>query len=398
LQNQDKRGKITILTINLNSMVMAKLQQKNGIIAYLKNIKEPRKTKSIQHKLIDILAIAICAVISGAEGWDDIAQYGRQKIQWLKTFLELPHGIPSHDTFARVFGLIDPEEFRKSFLSWVNEITELVHGEVIAVDGKTARRSHSDGKHPLHVVSAWATQNCLVLGQLATEEKSNEITAIPKLLDMLLVKGHVVTIDAMGCQKDIAAKIKAKEADYVLALKGNQATIHDEVKKIFNQPTSPMNANFHEETSRDHGRMETRKCGSIILGAVNYFKEQALWAGLKSIIKIESIRTVKNKTTKETRYYLSSLKTTARKFNRIIRSHWGIENSLHWVLDMSFREDESRIRAGHSAENLGILRHMALNLLKQENTLKRGVKGKRLMAGWDNDYLLKVLQPKLSGS
>lgn len=372
---------------------MTTTKQPSGIVSYLHKVKDPRKLKSVDHALVDILGIAICATISGANSWDDIAQYGRQKQAWLATFLELSNGIPSHDTFARVFSLIDPEEFRKSFLDLVSQISKLTQGEVIAIDGKTVRRSHASDNHPLHVVSAFATKNHLVLGQLATKEKSNEITAIPKLLEMLAVKDCIITIDAMGCQRDIAAKIQEKGADYVLALKGNQASIHTEAKRIFNDQHTRDARSVHEDVSKGHSRIEKRTCTRIILKKTDLSdQEKEKWQGLASVVRIESERTINNKTTKETRYYLSSLKTTARKFCNIIRQHWGIENSLHWILDMSFREDESRIRTGNSAENLNILRHMALNLLKQEQTLKRGVAGKRLMAGWNDDYLLNVLK------
>jgi len=371
------------------------MQQENKIklTEYFEDIDDPReKLKSIRHKLVDIITIAVCAIISGAEGWNDIEQYGKQKKSFFKKFLELPNGIPSHDTFRRVFTLIDSTQFRKGFIKWVRTITKLAKGKIVAVDGKTVRRSHKDGESPIHIVSAWAQDNNVVLGQLKTKEKSNEITAIPELLDILDIKGSIITIDAMGCQKDIAEKIIEKEADYILALKGNQGNIHKEVKKIFENELEKVKYEFHEENTKGHGRIENRKCTSIILeNQAIGLKEINKWKGLKSIVRIESQREYKNKISTETRYYISSLETNAKEFNESIRKHWSIENSLHWVLDVAFREDDSRIRTGNSAENLVILRHMALSLLKQEKSLKRGVKGKRLMAAWSDDYLLKVL-------
>lgn len=369
---------------------MDKQKQKVSFEEHFKDVADPRKKqKSIQHKLIDIIAITICATISGADSWDDIELYGKEKEKWLKTFLELPHGIPSHDTFSRVFALLDPEELRKSFIGWIKEISELTKGAIVSVDGKASRRSYRDKNYPLHMVSAWAEKNKLVLGQIKTKEKSNEITAIPQLLELLALEGCIITIDAMGCQKDIAEKISEKGADYVLALKGNQENIHKEVKKIFKEKEGQLE--FFEEISVGHGRKEKRKCTRIILKE-NALTQQAKWKNLNSIVKIESERIIKDKVTREARYYLSSLQVSHKKFNHIIRKHWGIENSLHWTLDMVFREDESRIRTGHAGENMAILRHLALNLLKQEKSLKRGVKAKRLKAGWDNNYLLKVLE------
>ena len=368
------------------------LQTNLPLTNYLKDIDDPRRPYLIKHEFIDIITIAICAVISGAEGWNDIEEYGKIREDWFQTFLSLPNGIPSHDTFRKVFATIDPEQFRIHFVHWIHDIAQLTKGEIIAIDGKTARRSYDKTINPLHMVSAWAAENNLVLGQVKTEEKSNEITAIPKLLDMLDINGCIVTIDAMGCQKDIAKKIIDKKADYVLALKGNQGKIHKEVKEIFEQTKKNNGCTIHEETTTGHGRVEEKTCASILLqNQTGVLQESKHWKGLKSIIRIESKRKNKKKTTKEVRYYLSSLKTNAKKFSQIVRKHWSIENSLHWVLDVAFREDESRIRKGNSAENFAIMRHIALSLLKQEKSLKRGIKGKRLKAGWDSDYLLKIL-------
>jgi len=367
-------------------------QNNISLLNYLENIDDPRKPYLIKHEFIDIITIAICAVISGAEGWNDIEEYGKVRIDWFQNFLVLPNGIPSHDTFRKVFATIDPEQFRIHFINWIQDIAQLTKGEIIAIDGKTARRSYGKEKNPLHMVSAWAAENNLVLGQVKTAEKSNEITAIPQLLDILDIKGCIVTIDAMGCQKNIASKIIDKEADYVLALKGNQGKIHKAVKQIFDQTKKNLDDAVHKEKTTGHGRIEEKICTSILLhDQTDALPEAGHWPGLKSIIRIESTRKNKKKITKETRYYLSSLEANAKKFNQIVRKHWSIENSLHWVLDVAFREDESRIRKGNSAENFAIMRHIALSLLKQEKSLKRGIKGKRLKAGWDNDYLLKVL-------
>jgi len=362
------------------------------LIDHLSDVDDPRQKHLIHHKLIDILMITICGVIGGADGWNDIEAYGKTKKKWLKNFLELPNGIPSHDTFRKVFSNIDPKTLSENFIGWVKDICQLTKGEIIAIDGKTSRRSHEDGKGFLHMVSAWAESNNLVLGQVKTEAKSNEITAIPKLLDMLFLKGCIVTIDAMGCQKDIAEKIIEKEANYVLALKGNQAKIHEEVKEIFEKKLDTIKYDFHGEIDKGHGRLSKRNCTVINLNDQDIdFNEKSKWEKLKSIIRIDCERTVKDKTSKETRYYISSLEVTAKRFNEIIRGHWSIENSLHWILDIAFREDDSRIRTKNSAENFAILKHMALNLLKQEQTFKRGIKAKRLKAGWDDEYMLRVL-------
>lgn len=374
-------------------MAMEQKETKTKLADHFQNIPDPRKVYLIKHKLIDIITIAICAVISGAEGWNDIEEYGKVKKEWLGTVLDLSNGIPSHDTFRIVFSLLNPEEFRKSFFRWVQEIANVIEREVVAIDGKTARRSHQEGQNPLHIVSAWAQENNLVLGQTKTDQKSNEITAIPRLLEMLALEGCIITIDAMGCQKDIAEKIVEKKADYVLALKGNQGNMHREVRRIFSEKDATAHSDFHEEISEGHGRKEKRRCTRILLNEEHFdLKERSDWEGLRSIVKIESERTINGRATREIRYYLSSLEEPASRYNSIIRKHWSIENSLHWSLDVAFREDESRVRIGNSAENLGILRHMALNLLKQETTLKRGLKAKRLKAGWSSEYLFKVLE------
>ncbi|NER26055.1 MAG: ISAs1 family transposase, partial [Symploca sp. SIO1C2] len=337
-----------------------------------------------------------CAAICGADNWVAIELFAKSKEAWFKKFLALPNGIPSHDTLGRLFAALDPNGFRDCFVSWVQGLRGVMQGEVVAIDGKTLRRSFdaNTSKAAIHMVNAWASSTGISLGQLATDAKSNEITAVPKLLDILAIKGCVVTIDAMGCQKDIAAKIVAKEADYVLALKGNQGTLHKEVEKFFEWArTGDADApvlSFDETVDGEHGRVEIRRCWTT--NDVGWFADKSSWKKLTSFAMVESERTVSGNTSLERRYYISSLcGDDASSMARAIRAHWGVENSLHWVLDVAFREDDSRIRTGHAAENFGVIRQIALNLLKQDKSVKVGIANKRLHAGWDHDYLLKIL-------
>jgi predicted transposase YbfD/YdcC len=327
--------------------------------------------------------------LSGAESWNDIADYGEAKLEWLKTFLTLPSGIPSHDTFNRVFAALDPEELEKGFVAWVSSIAKLTAGEVVAIDGKALCGTREPGtKAIVHMVSAWAEGNGLVLGQRKVDEKSNEITAIPKLLDALALSGTVVTIDAMGCQRSIAAKIVAKQADYILAVKDNQGSLLDGIKDSFRMLDADAVA---EEIDCGHGRVERRRCS--VISDLSLVEKATEWASLQGLVRIESERHHKatDKTEHETRFYITSLKPDAVRLNCAIRKHWGIENKLHWVLDVGFSEDLCRKRAGHAAQNFSILNRIALNILKQDKSSKRGIKGKRLNAAWNHPYLLKLL-------
>jgi predicted transposase YbfD/YdcC len=363
------------------------------IVEYFKEIEDPRRPGySQRHKFIDIITIAICAAISDADTWVEVSEYGKSKEDWFKTFLELPNGIPSHDVFTDVFGAINPESFEKAFLEWIKNIAELTHGEIIAIDGKTVRRSYDkeDNRAAIHMVSAWANTNKIVLGQIKTDDKSNEITAIPKLLDTLAIQDCIGTIDAMGCQKNIAAKIIENEADYVLALKGNQSSLQEEVIPYFDGKIQKKDGyDYYETIEKDHGRIETRKC--LVTSDIDWILQKHPWSGLKSIGVIESTREIGDQISIERRYYISSLECNAKLFAESVRGHWGIENELHWSLDVSFKEDYSRVRKDFGAQNFNILRKIALNLIKKENSKKMSVICKRKKAAWNNDYLLKVL-------
>ncbi len=365
-----------------------------SISKHFSQIQDPRRDNK-RHKLIDIITIAICGVICGADSYEHIVVFGKAKYDWLKDFLELPHGIPSSDTFERIFTRIDPEEFKSSFMSWIDAICTLTEGEIVSIDGKTLRRSHdkSNGKSTIHMVSAWASANGIVIGQRKTDDKSNEITAIPKLLKTLEIEGCIVTIDAMGCQKNIAKTIVEKGADYVFSLKGNQGNLHEDIRLYFQDQLKEnfknTNFDYHETTDGGHGKIEIRRYWTI--SDIDWLQGRENWKNLKTICMVQRERHFEEKIESETSYYIGSIENDAEKFGHSIRSHWGVENSLHWVLDVTFREDECRIRKGNAPENFAVLRHIALNMIKKETSLKKSVKSRRLRAGWDNDYLLKIL-------
>jgi len=357
------------------------------LLEHFRILPDPRRQEHNlkQHELIDILAIAIIAVLCGADSWVEIESFGKEKRSWLQSFLTLQNGIPSHDTFGRVFSLIDPDVFERCFLSWVETIRDRIPGEVIAIDGKSVRRSHTGEQTPLHLVNAFATENGIVLGQRTVDGKSNEITAIPELLGLLDIEGCVVTTDAMGCQCWIAMKIVENKADYVLAVKGNQRRLLSDITKYFDMKTV-----FDSATTIDHahGREETRECLVTVAECV---RDKHRWKHLRSIAKVTCTRTIGAVSSSESRYFISSLAPDAAALLRIVRAHWKVETSLHWSLDIAFREDESRIRIGHAQENLALVRKLSLNLLRNEKNSKIGIKAKRLLAGWSEEYLLKIL-------
>jgi predicted transposase YbfD/YdcC len=358
---------------------------------------DPRVDRTKLHKLEDILTIALCAVICGAETWVDIADFGKAKEAWLRTFLELPNGIPSHDTFGRVFAALDPQAFERCFQAWIADLAGSSEGKLIAIDGKTIRRSldRASGKAAIHLVSAWIHENHAVFGQLRTEDKSNEITAIPKLLEMLNLKAATVTIDAIGCQKDIAQKILDRGGQYVLAVKANQETLHEDVRLFLDDAIArgfcDIQHDCYQQTEKGHGRIETRRCWTT--GQTDWLRQRHDWPGLHSIAVVDCCRQVADKVSTQRRYFISSLPgQTAQRIATAVRNHWCVENELHWSLDVCFGEDQSRVRMGHATENLSRVRRLALTLLKQEKTAKVGIKAKRLMAGWNEKYLLRVLR------
>lgn len=368
--------------------------QKKSIDSFFEKIEDHRHHNKL-HKLIDVIIIAICGVIAGADTYEQIENFGKKRKKWLLKFLELPRGIPSHDTFGRIFERMNPNEFQNSFKQWIESVTERTEGQVVAIDGKTLRRSHdkSNDKKAIHMISAWASSNQVVLGQLKTKEKSNEITAIPYLLKLLDISGCIITIDAMGTQKKIAKTIIDKDGDYILAVKENHKALYSDTEIFFAQMERMQKEGYafdeHTTVDGDHGRIETRKY--VMTSDIDWLQGKENWPGLKSLGMVESVREIKGESSHEKRYYISSLECNAEKFGNAVRSHWGIENSVHWVLDIAFREDESRIRKGSAPENFAAIRHIALNLLRNNKIFKGSVKSKRLNAAMDTDYLEAVV-------
>lgn len=369
-----------------------------SITKHFASVKDPRIGNAKLHLLSDILVIAICAAICGADTWVEVELWAKANRKWLRTFLEVPNGIPSHDTFGRVFAVLDPKQFRRCFLAWIQAVSKLTQGQIIAIDGKKIRRSHDRtcGKKALIMVSAWATANGMVLGQLKVHAKSNEMKVIPELLQLLDLTGCIVTLDALNCQTQIARQIKAQNADYILAVKQNQGKLYADLKDLFAgclaENFKQVPHGYHRTVNKGHGRIEIREGWTLSDPEfVDYLRQRHLWTGLQTVIMVRAERRINGKRTIALRYYISSLANEAKRILESVRAHWGIENGLHWVLDIAFREDESRMRKLNSPENFAMLRHVAHILLKQEQSAKVGIKAKRLKAAWDRDYLLKVL-------
>ena len=378
---------------------MADTENNVSLIGCMQEVPEPRAPYNQKHKFLDIIIIAITAILCGMDTWNEIEDWANSKKDWLERFLELPGGIPSHDTINRVFQMMDPKKFHDAFFRWTGAVAGKIEG-VVAIDGKTVRRSRDNSKEnrPIHVVSAWASEASLVLGQMRVNEKTNEIKAIPELLDILCLKGCVVTIDAMGTQKDIAEKIIEKEADYILQVKGNQEKLMEDIALYFEKDMFPCKKSelekegrYYKEICFEHGRQETREY--YVENNICWLKENhSGWKGMRGIGACISTVTARGKTTTSISYSIySRAGMDAEEYGKSKRAHWGIENSLHWVLDIGFREDESRMRAGNAAENVNVLRHIGTNLLKQEKSCKMGIASKRKKCGYDMDYLYRVL-------
>lgn len=362
---------------------------KTSLHYYFGQLPDPRIQRNKKHLLIDIIVLSIIAVICGAESWDSIEMFGKSKKDFLSKILKLPNGIPSHDTINRVFSLIRADKFEQPFTQWAQTLKAPgISKEVIAVDGRSIRGSKDSyhDKSAIHLVNAWANSNGLVLGQVKTDEKSTEVTAIPELLKILDIEGCIVTIDAQGTQKQIAETIIEKQADYILALKGNQRYLKDDVESTFlrQQPDS-----IDETLEKGHGRIETRKCE--VINKIDFLDQKEQWAGLKNLARITAQREIRDTGTTEVRLYISSVEADAKEFNCYIRQHWAVENSLHWTLDVTFREDAQRKRNGKAAQNFALVKKIALNLLKKEESKRMSLKNKRLVAAWDNEFLFKIL-------
>ena len=356
------------------------------------DLKDPR-SRSPEHGLSELLVVAIAAILSGADSWVGIATWGQAKIEWLRQYLRLANGVPSHDTFGRVFAMLDAKHFEACFVRWVGGLCRGLEGKVVAIDGKTVRRSHRLGQGAIHLVSAYCGALRVSLGQVKTEAKSNEITAIPQLLEALLLKGAVVTIDAMGCQQGIAQKIVQGGADYVLAVKDNQPDLCEALRELFTahdaRGLNTVRFGEHTEIGKDHGRIETRRC--VASEDIQWLARRERWCGVRSVAMIESTRQIGEHSSTERRYYISSLGADAKRLGEAIRGHWGIENSMHWVLDVAFGEDQCRARVKNAAQNFAILRRIVINLLRADPTTKVGAKTKRLKASADDRYRAHIL-------
>jgi len=390
------------MTEGLSPLIVNPLEQqeakalRKSVLKHFQQLEDPRADRGRNHSLVSIITIAILAVLAGADGFVAIEAYGVAKQSWLETFLDLPNGIPSHDTFGRVLGMLEPKQLQSGFLAWIGEITEKLNIELIHIDGKAARNSYDREKNlkALHTVSAWSSEQGLILAQEKVDSKSNEITAVPLLLESLNLKGAIVTLDAMGTQTEIAKQIKEGGGDYVLALKGNQGKLFQQVEGWFDQAIAQnwqgIEYSYHEKVESGHHRLETRQIWAVPVSQLPPLHRQSLWPRLTTLVMVRSVRQLWNKTTTEIRFFISSLAGDAQKHADVIRRHWSIENSLHWVLDVTFNEDASRIRLGYGAENLGLLRRLSVNLLKREPS-KISLKMKRYKAGLNNDFMIKIL-------
>jgi predicted transposase YbfD/YdcC len=375
---------------HLNSTTVTK-NQLVSLLTVLEEVPDPRVTVIVDHDLPDILTIALCTILCGGDSFYDMEEFGAVRLDWLKTFLRLRNGAPTHDTYNRVFQALDPEQFGEVLARWTQSVRTVVGGEVVALDGKAVRRALNRGEDARVIVSAWATESGLLLGQRKVKNKSNEITAVPELLRALELAGCIVTADALHCQKNIAKEIVEADADYVLALKGNQGTVFAEVKAFLDEAIQRRESHleFTQTTDKGHGRVEVRRYWQT--EKIGWFVDREAWVGLRSVGVVEARRTVNGQESVERRYYLSSLPADAEKFGRAVRGHWGVENGLHWVLDMVFGEDQSRARSGYAVENLAATRRLAINLLRRDKTCQRGIKGKLLRAAIDPDYLIRIL-------